>query len=543
MIKLLYTLSLFCVSTGLAFSQYLRQGDINATLQPDISLKELSAELEEYSAANFVNCHALDYPVSITTNDAEIIDGSLFWKISAEGMGIKAFTTLSQIPDGDTLFVLNKMGQTVEWVTLQNFRQPKWSTQVVNDELTLRYKSSGSITPDFEIRSYSLQAPIKDAHTTEDFGDSDFCEINVNCTEGLNYQDVKNSVVRILTKVGNAYFWCTGNLINNTAYDHRPFLLTAEHCAMNSSGSVFSDSSDIADWEFYFHYESYNCNNPATEGNLANNKITGAVMRARSDDDGGTTGSDFLLLELDLSFNNGIFPPSINPFFAGWNRMDAAPSSGVTIHHPEGDIKKISTSSKTANSGSYGSSVPNTHWEVEWTPTTNGHGVTEGGSSGGPYLNSNQEIVGTLTGGYATCTNNTSIDFYGKFYYHWDQNGNTPDRRLKDWLDPTNSGVVQLNGATLSDSAPPYDEDLIAVAPNPVRNGKLYINGLREIGDKVVYIFDAQGRQVYPKQEKNLNTELISNGYLSVDGLANGTYFIKIINKGDAQTLKFVKID
>lgn len=458
-------------------------------------------------------------------------------------MGIKAFTEVSYLPNGDTLFVLNETGKTVEYLTHQTFLQKKWSTTVVNDELTLRYKPSGNSLPEFRIRSYSLQAPEKETRSAEDFGDSQFCEVNINCSEGNNYQDIKNSVVRILTKVGNAYFWCTGSLVNNTAFDHTPYLLTAEHCAMNANGSVFSDPADIADWEFYFHYEGPNCANPTSQGNLANNKITGAVMRARSNDNGGDHGSDFLLLELDLSFNNGSFPSNITPFYAGWNRMDVAPSNGVTIHHPEGDIKKISTSNQTANSSTYGGTVPNTHWEVIWTQTANGHGVTEGGSSGGPYLNSNKEITGTLTGGYADCLDNNVPDYYGKFYYHWDQNGNTPDRRLKDWLDPINSGVVQLNGATLSDSAPPYDEDLISVAPNPVRNGKLYINGLREIGDKVVYIFDAQGRQVYPKQEKNLNTELISNGYLSVDGLANGTYFIKIINKGDAQTLKFVKID
>ena len=541
--QLLYTLYFISFSSGFLFSQNIKQGDIKVTLQSEVTYQQLTQELEEISINNFVPCHALDYPVSINTDDAEIIDGNLFWKLSANGMGIKAFTQLPNIPVGDTLFVMNQGGEKVEFLTRENFRQAKWSTTVINNELTLMYKPLGNSRPDFKIRSYSLQAPVKDANSTEDFGDSQPCEVNINCSEGINYQDVKNSVVRILTKVGNAYFWCTGNIVNNTAYDHRPYLLTAEHCAMNTSGSAFSSPSDMADWEFYFHYEGPGCSNPPSQGNLANNKITGAVMRARSDDDGGNNGSDFLLLELDLSFNNGIFPPSINPYFAGWNRIDAAPSSGVTIHHPEGDIKKISTSTKSAASGSYGATVPNTHWEVEWTPTANGHGVTEGGSSGGPYLNSSKEIVGTLTGGYASCTNTSGIDYYGKFYYHWDQNGNTPNRRLKDWLDPTNSGVLQLNGATLSDSAPPYDEDLISVAPNPVRNGKLYINGLFEVGEKSIYIFDVQGRLVYPSPKVSPESAFTENGYLPVDNLANGTYFIKIINNRDEQTLKFVKID
>ena len=35
-------------------------------------------------------------------------------------------------------------------------------------------------------------------------------------------------------------------------------------------------------------------------------------------------------------------------------------------------------------------------------------------------------------------------DFYGKFSASWDQNGNTSNRQLKPWLDPTNSGTISL---------------------------------------------------------------------------------------------------
>ena len=78
----------------------------------------------------------------------------------------------------------------------------------------------------------------------------------------------------------------------------------------------------------------------------------------------------------------------------------------------------------------------------------NGHGVTEGGSSGSPLFNYDGQIVGTLTGGSSYCNTPTSPDVYGKMSYHWTSNGTPNDERLKPWLDPTNSGVTTLNGSS-----------------------------------------------------------------------------------------------
>ncbi|MDZ7845751.1 MAG: hypothetical protein U5L96_02660 [Owenweeksia sp.] len=52
-----------------------------------------------------------------------------------------------------------------------------------------------------------------------------------------------------------------------------------------------------------------------------------------------------------------------------------------------------------------------------WAATANGHGVTEGGSSGCPLLDADGLIRGVLTGGLATCVANTDPDYYGKFSY------------------------------------------------------------------------------------------------------------------------------
>ena len=55
-----------------------------------------------------------------------------------------------------------------------------------------------------------------------------------------------------------------------------------------------------------------------------------------------------------------------------------------------------------------------------------------------------------MHGGYAECSesdDNGKSDWYGKIYSSW--NGSTLQRRLKDWLDPLNTGAVSLDGKYL----------------------------------------------------------------------------------------------
>ena len=137
---------------------------------------------------------------------------------------------------------------------------------------------------------------------------------------------------------------------------------------------------------------------------------------------------------------------NFNAYWNGWDANNTATTGGTGIHHPAGDIKKISTFSGNTVSSSWGS-TPNTHWRLIWTANANGHGVTEGGSSGSPiFNNSSGRIVGTLTGGGSYCNATNQPDFYGKVSYHWISNGTTNNRRLKPFLDPANTGALTQNG-------------------------------------------------------------------------------------------------
>ncbi len=148
------------------------------------------------------------------------------------------------------------------------------------------------------------------------FGSSGSCNNNVACPEAIGWEDEIRSACMLVS--GGSGF-CSGAMINNVNDDGIPYLLNSNHCY-----------SDPSSWVFWFNWESPTCTNPGSSPPY--DALSGALLRARN------SASDFCLVELnDRPQNNGI-----DVFYAGWNRQNAALSSSVGIHHPAGDIKKIS---------------------------------------------------------------------------------------------------------------------------------------------------------------------------------------------------------
>jgi PKD repeat protein len=204
-------------------------------------------------------------------------------------------------------------------------------------------------------------------------------------------------------------------------------------------------------WKFYFRYEAPTCINPTSVGTLASYLINGCLRIADSADGGGNSGSDFLLVKLGNANNentviNNLKSANFNAYWNGWNANTSPTTGGVSIHHPAGDIKKISTFSGNTVSTQWGNAT-GSHWRVTWTANTNGHGVTEGGSSGSPLFDNTGNIIGTLTGGSSYCTALSAPDQYGKMSFHWTNNGMPAIEQLKPWLDPANLNVLVFGGS------------------------------------------------------------------------------------------------
>ncbi len=236
------------------------------------------------------------------------------------------------------------------------------------------------------------------------------CNVDVNCPLGANWQNQKRGAVILLS--GGSGF-CSGSLINTTANDCRPYVLTAAHCGAGVSTT------------FGFNYERPGCASgsappPTTQ------VVSGAAVRANY------SSSDFTLLEMSSAP-----PANFGVYYSGWSRSPTAPTESWCIHHPSADVKKITFNDDALVNGSnWGAN----HWRVtEWEI-----GTTEGGSSGSPLFDQNQRIVGQLHGGSASCSSLT-YDEFGKLDASW-TGGGTATTRLSNWLDPTGTGAVAMDG-------------------------------------------------------------------------------------------------
>lgn len=265
------------------------------------------------------------------------------------------------------------------------------------------------------------------------FGSSGACNIDVACREA-GWEDQVSSVGIVIVG-GNRE--CSGSMINNTMNHGTPYFLTASHCDRSIKvGDLLST------YVFVFNYESPRCNGP--DGNLSQS-VSGGVLKARFSD------SDMLLIELSSPP-----PPSYNVFYSGWDRRDIPADTSVCIHHPRGDVKKISFNYHVNVSSSGLSGVSDAYWRVtQWED-----GTTEGGSSGAPLFDQNRRIVGHLHGGRASCINIDRDDF-GKLYASWD-GGGSPESRLSDWLDPADKGDLFIEG-TRNFTRPTFDIDVLSV--------------------------------------------------------------------------------
>ncbi len=274
----------------------------------------------------------------------------------------------------------------------------------------------------------------------DDFGSSGGCQVDINCLEGDDWQTEKRAVCRI---VKNGDTWCTGTLLNNSNLDGIPYFLGAFHCLdYDRNGSISSDEeSSLSDWTFIFNYESPSCN--GGDGSTSQS-ISSATLRA------ARYQSDFILLELSHK------PLSTyNPYYAGWDRNNNQDAGGVCIHHPAGDVKKISTFNMAPVSSYCISGYPQNNFYLidKWIKTTNGHGVTERGSSGSPLFNNNHHVIGQLYGGcpgHNSNCSNPSNDYsnYGKIFSSWNLGSNSGSR-LEDWLDPINNNPMVFDGANV----------------------------------------------------------------------------------------------
>lgn len=236
----------------------------------------------------------------------------------------------------------------------------------------------------------------------KEFGDSEACNPNVLCPAYVNWCDERRSVAMIVRITPtNQIRWATGSLIVNERFDGRPYFLTAEHTLDENNDLVIQtvELDAAEDWLFIFNYQSPTCANPSLEPTTGFD-ISGCQVIDHNFE------TDYALLEL-----NQRPPRDFNAYYNAWsNRNQDMTTEGTCIHHPDGDIKKISEWERIT-------SLSSKFWKVKHVV-----GTTAGGSSGSPLYNINGFLVGQLSRGSSLCSNDEP-DIYGRFDKSWHDYG------------------------------------------------------------------------------------------------------------------------
>jgi PKD repeat protein len=331
--------------------------------------------------------------------------------------------------------------------------------------------------------------------------------ININCTEGESWQDLKHAVCRMTFHDTQYTYFCTGFLVNNVREDGTPYFQTANHC--------INTESEANTLVTYFNYENSTC----TSSDAAiSQTLSGATLKATN------SYSDFTLLLL-----NEYPPASYYPYYAGWDASSRNPRKGTCIHHPMGAAKCIAldysapTTYKsqiqwTDENNQIVYSAADTHWEVKFDA-----GHTEGGSSGSPLLDDNQRVIGQLHGG-------TPIDdFYGKFSLSWNHSA-SGSSQLKSWLDPDNSGTLYING--FSGTSKP--KAMFSTYPTRICPGSPVT-----FSDKSKYNPTAWIWNVEPSSYRFANgtTRSSQNPEIIFDSTGNYTISLSVLNSNGADSL------
>ena len=363
-------------------------------------------------------------PISVNFNMnnsgiwTELEDGSMVWRLKIESLGafsLNIIYDIFDIPDGAEFFAYSDDKEMVLGAFTSFNHKPHggFSTAPIKgDKIILEYNQPSNASFDGNISISTIAHDYRNVFFNEErgYGDSGSCNNNVACSIGDDWQDEIRSVAMILTSGGSRL--CTGSLINNATQDLSPYFLTANHCLGGNNS-----------WIFMFNYESPQCTNQNGPTNMT---VSGSSLLASS------STSDVALLLL-----NETPPQDYNVHYAGWDVSGSTPSTPVGIHHPSGDIKKISFDYDNAsNSGNY--------WDVDsWDD-----GTTEPGSSGSPLFDGEtHRIIGQLYGGVASCTN-FGYDTYGKTSVSWNLG-------LSDYLDPNNTGLSYIDGIDAIDLPDP----------------------------------------------------------------------------------------
>ncbi len=309
------------------------------------------------------------------------------------------------------------------------------------------------------------------------------CEIDANCAIGSVMAIEKKSIV--LIENGNSYF--TGTLLMNTCNNAIPYILTAKHGVGAGPGAYG------AALHYTFKFWSIDC------GTSSSNTSAGVELDYNSSELVASSAyTDFALLKL-----NHTIPGNSDIVFAGWTTATSGMTETNILHHPQGDLMKITVDNGAPVMDTYPSPTYQA-WKLNID-----FGVTETGTSGAAYFDQNHRVFAQHIG---TGPNSSSCTQYekwgGRFSDSWNgPSGSTSATRLRDWLDPNNISTGTTNSTNVSQLT---QVPLLIMGPDVLCNEETYSLGNLPTGVTATWSSSASGIVTITPQNGNASTVTIT---------------------------------
>lgn len=398
---------------------------------PGLSEAEIALSNEDTAQQRFAVSRSVAWSSDTHGESTAVSADKQMWRMRVASSAASSqnlhLSNVSLPPEGE-IFLTDLAGEYTAgpYTSEDVFEGELWTAVVPGEELVLAVTTPND--SDFHLAVAEVNYGYDDfwAKSAGAGSKAAGCNVDAVCQEGERWENERRSVARI-TVFGR--WLCSATLINNTAEDLTPYMLTAAHCLeVNGEDKAQRAANSMVG---YWNFESSQCAGQA-DGSLSQSQ-SGAILRSIWSSD-SSDGNDFALVELNRS-------PALahNVYYSGWDAREIAPNAVYGIHHPRGSEKSISASSRQtqvttrggAKSTGAGKFLSINGWD---------YGVTEQGSSGSGLWNEGHLLVGQLWGGLSSCESPRQSDWYGRIASAW-EGGGTESAQLKVWLDPDDQGV------------------------------------------------------------------------------------------------------
>lgn len=295
--------------------------------------------------------------------------------------------------------------------------QTYWSPVIAGETaIILIYIPNGINVDDVQLSIPKLSHLFQDPLSAQS---ASYCNLDVNCY--ADWKDEAGGVAKMIYTDHGYSYRCTGSLLNDSDNSTQiPYFLSANHC--------ISTQTTASTLETEWFYQSSSCNGKTRDSRYT--RLTGGAQLLYQSD---ATDTSFMKLNKQ--------PPSGVLYFGWTTAIPAVNDNVIGIHHPDGDLKKISFGKIDAyqdchaSSADYfscysASSSTGDYLDIDWSS-----GTTEAGSSGSALLNNNSQVLGTLWGGNDSCYNTTGTSTYGRFDVAYNAG-------LKQWLSASDTSNI-----------------------------------------------------------------------------------------------------